>query len=124
MEVVVVVTERVEVVFDLVEDLVHPAPDVDFAFYRKVAEKGGAEAFAAEGAVAAGIGALLGAFVEEAVDAGGAHGVIAFGVDEEFHVAVEVTDCFADGAHVVAVGFGEAVGGEGGDGCDASGAGG
>jgi len=51
--------------------------------------------------VAACVGTLVGSVIEESVHAVHAHRVVAFGVDEEFHVFVEVAYGFADGAHIV-----------------------
>lgn len=66
----------------------------------EVFERLAAETGFAQSAGAAGDGAGGGAVGEDAVDAGFAHFVVAFGVHEEAHGWVEVAGGFADGADV------------------------
>lgn len=59
------------------------------------------EPFLTQGFAAVGNGAGRGAGGEDTVDAGGAHFVVAFWVDEELEGGVEVAVRFADGTYII-----------------------
>ena len=78
----------------------YPAPYVHLALYLQVLKRLFSEFVLPECSSAAGDRAGSGASREDAVDAGLAHLVVAFWVDEEAHVGVEVAGRLADGADV------------------------
>ncbi len=93
---------------------------VDFTLYLEVAEEGFVEAFLAKGFAAVGDWTGCWAGGEDAVDAGGAHFVVTFWVDEKLEGGIEVAVRCADGADIVGgvvverLGFGGALHGGGG----------